>query len=87
MNINKRWEIHLEDEYFESFTKLLDDNDCGLGQNDCNPFAAAWATKGAWWIVCYPPEDIKLLAKLRFKVVEVVDKFGIDADFTDYPEP
>jgi hypothetical protein len=75
-----RWEIHLDIENFDAFCKLMDDN--GFGG-----FTASKASNGAWWIICYPSQDIKLMAKLRFRIVEVVDKFGIDAAFTDYPTP
>lgn len=75
-----RWEIYLCSENFDAFYKLMDDN--GFGG-----FTAAKALNDVWWIICYPSQDIKLIVKLRFRIAEVVDKFGIDASFTDYPEP
>lgn len=75
--MNRQWELFLPREEFVEFTKLMDDHGCG-------GFTASMRN-GSHWIICYPTDEAKLLARLKFHIEEVVDKFGIDVSFTDCP--
>lgn len=77
--MNKRWELHLAREEFEDFTELLESE--GFGG-----FTSSFQRETVW-IICYPSEEIKVVARLRFHISEIVDKYGIDVDFTDWPKP
>jgi len=77
--MNKRWELYLPLNDFEPFTDLMEEHNCG-------GFTSQFQRDGYVWIICYPPEEAKLLARLRFDIKELVDKYGIDVDFTDWPK-
>ena len=38
---------------------------------------------GTYWLVCYPTDEVRMLAKLRFNLAEIVDKYGTDIKFND----
>ena len=76
--MNKRWELFLPQESFEDFTTLMEEHICG-------GFTSQFQRNDYVWVICYPSEEAKLLARLRFDIKELVDKFGINVDFTDWP--
>lgn len=68
---NKLWEIYVSLEDYPEFDKLLTDN--GFGD-----FTASVQRNGNAWIMCYPSEDIKMIASLRFNIRYPENKFGLD---------
>jgi len=75
--MNKRWEIYLDRDQYNDFEKFLEAE--GFGG-----FAAASQRNNTVWILCYPSEEIKIIARLRFNIREVSNKYGIDIDITDW---
>lgn len=74
--MNPCWEILIPHDEFNKFTTLMEEY--GFGG-----FTAS--TMGdAYWIFCYPSDDVKIMAKLRFKVIEM-PRFGVEIEFTDHP--
>lgn len=78
-SMNKRWEIYLPRGEFDDFAKFMEEE--GFGQVKVS-FVGSSA-----WILSYPSEEIKMIAKLRYHVTEIVDKYGISVNFTDCPKP
>lgn len=77
--MHKRWEIYLKRDDYREFHDMLEE--CGHGIA-----VTQFQTDGYVWLICYPPDDIKMIARLRFDIKELVDKFGIDIDFSDCPK-
>lgn len=76
--MNVCWEILLSRHDLNDFTDLMNRN--GFGG-----FTTAYMAEHCW-ILCYPSEDVKIIAKLRFDVTEL-PYYGTEIDFTDYPSP
>lgn len=76
--MNKQWELYIDRKDFENFSNLMSEH--GFGG-----FTASYQQNGFVWVICYPSEEIKMLSLLKFNIKEIVDKFGIDVDFTDCP--
>jgi len=76
--MNVCWEILLSRDDLNDFTDLM--NSHGFGG-----FTSSVMGNG-YWIFCYPSDDVKIMAKLRFNIVEM-PRFGTEVEFTDYPSP
>lgn len=70
------WEILIAREDFEDFSRLLE----GYG---CGGFTAA-SIGNDYWVICYPPKEVRTLAILRFNI-KILPKFGTEVIFTDCP--
>lgn len=74
--MNASWEILITRDEFDRFSALM-------GEHGFGGFTAS--TMGdAYWIFCYPSDDVKIMAKLRFNIIEM-PRFGVEIEFTDYP--
>ena len=74
--MNRCWEIFLPRDNIKEFTDLMVEH--GFGG-----FTTAYTAEHCW-ILCYPSEDVKIIAKLRFDVTEL-PYYGTEINFTDYP--
>ena len=75
---NKRWELYLNRADFEDFTEFMEFE--GFGG-----FTSSFY-RDMVWVVCYPSDEVKMIARLRYNLEEIVDKFGVDVSFTDWPK-
>lgn len=72
------WEILIPRDEFDRFSALM-------GEHGFGGFTAS--TMGdAYWIICFPPEDVRTLATLKFDI-KILPKFGTEVIFTDCPTP
>jgi hypothetical protein len=77
--MNPRWEILIERDDFAEFVKFLDEHNVGgfSGQNTGQSYV---------WILCYVPEELRVIAKLKFNITPF-PQFGTEIPFTDCPTP
>jgi hypothetical protein len=66
--ITKRWEIYVSLDDYLGFSEFLNSN---------NVFSFSHSLGTKWWMVTYATEEIKLMAKLKFSVNDVVYNSGI----------
>lgn len=74
--MNPYWEILLPLEHADDFAALM--SEFGFGG-----FTSAMMGDHCW-IFCYPSEEVKLIAKLKFNIKEL-PYYGTDVQFTDHP--
>lgn len=54
-----------------------------LQNNGCYDLRYTVNKDGTYWLVCSVTDEVRLLAKLRFNLAEIVDKYGTDVKFAD----
>jgi len=75
-NFRKRWEILLAQAQIYEFRVLLEEHD-GIILKEMLPLLG-----NRYWIICNPNVQTKLIAKLKFDLIEI-EPYGIDIQFTD----
>lgn len=73
---NRRWEILLKEDDLNGFGDFMDEFGSGG--------FSAQRMSDYFWIICYPPEEAKVLAMLRFNIAQI-SSFGTEILFTDCP--
>ena len=77
-NMSRRWEIILPAKEFEEFQNLLFETD--LDWQGLKRFAMP-PNNVYEWILCYPSDEFKVIAKLKFHIEEP-PIFGTEIDFS-----
>ncbi len=73
----KRWEVIIPNDQVSAFRDLLIDSDPKTSEILCHS-----NTNDTKWIVCWPIDEFKVIAKLSFTLTEV-PAFGTEIDFSD----
>ena len=79
--MSKRWEIMLPAEEFEEFQNLLFETDLDWQGLKKFPLPPAADNNVYDWILCYPSDEFKVIAKLKFHIEER-PTFGTEIDFS-----
>ena len=77
---SRRWEIFLNPEDIDEFSGMLYDID--FQEITAKIMVSSSASpSGRVWVMCYPSDEFKVLAKIRFDIEEM-SSFGTEIDFS-----